>query len=114
MEADTHLQTAERDGLKGSGRMRRGFQGSVTSGTHGGGCAGEVGWNKCYRGARDCVFPMVRYPLSPSPAKSSSRTPTHTPRNSPSERCTLAPVALSRKDQAGSVSLHRAAVFSMN
>lgn len=48
-----------------------------------GGCAGEAGWNKCYRGARDCVFPMVCYPLPPPPPKSSSWTPTQTPRTSP-------------------------------
>lgn len=28
---------------------------------------GEVGWNKCYTGDADCVFPMVHYPFTHSP-----------------------------------------------
>lgn len=85
----------QRERLKGG--MRRGLSGSVTSGAHRGG-AGEVGWNKCYRGARDCVFPMVHYPF----------TTTTTPHPNPTEP------PLSKKERTGSVSLHRAGVFSVN
>lgn len=45
---------------------------------------GEVGWNKCYTGDADCVFPMVHYPFTHSPHPN--------PENPP-------PFALTRKDR---------------
>lgn len=44
----------------------------------------EVGWNKCYTGDGDCVFPMVHYPF------------THSPHPNPREPAP--PAALTRKD----------------
>lgn len=46
---------------------------------------GEVGWNKCYTGDGDCVFPMVHYPF------------THGPHPKPREPAPP-PAALTRKD----------------
>lgn len=74
-----------------------------------GGCAGEVGWNKCYRGARDCVFPMVHYslffPLPPSevshpnPQKPAAPTPLPLPPRALSICLALFLDALSRKER---------------
>lgn len=74
-----------------------------------GGCAGEVGWNKCYRGARDCVFPMVHYslffPLPPSevshpnPQKPAAPAPLPLPPRALSICLALFLDALSRKER---------------
>lgn len=74
-----------------------------------GGCAGEVGWNKCYRGARDCVFPMVHYslffPLPPSevshpnPQKPAAPAPLPLPSRALSICLALFLDALSRKER---------------
>lgn len=40
---------------------------------------GEVGWNKCYTGDADCVFPMVHYPFTHSPHPNPENPPPFCP-----------------------------------
>lgn len=117
MEADTHLQPGERDRLKGLGGMRRGLQGSVTSGTHRVGVRVKWGGTSAIEGPGIVFFPWSATPSPPS--KVFLMDPHPNPQNQPPQCCgarslSLCLVALSRKDWAGSVSLHRPGVFSMN
>lgn len=67
----------ERDGLKGLGRMRRGLQGSVASGTHRVGVRVNWGGTSAIEGPGIVFFPWSTTPFfSPSlPLKSSTQTP---------------------------------------
>ena len=62
-EGVSYICSPEREREGRAQRLGEGVAGVSDKWHTQGGCAGEVGWNKCYRGARDCVFPMVRYPL---------------------------------------------------
>lgn len=114
----------ERDGLKGSGRMRRGLQGSVASGTHRVGVRVKWGGTSAIEGPGIVFFPWSTTPFfSPSlPLKSPTQTPKNRrppPRSPfPPELSLSASLSFSMPCQersgAGSVSLHRAGVFSMN
>lgn len=81
-EADIHLQPRERDRLKGLGRMRRGLQGSVTSGTHRVGVRVKWGGTSAIEGPGIVFFPWSATPFFPPP-KFPSWTPTQTPRTNP-------------------------------
>lgn len=65
VEADTHLQPGERDRLKGLGRMRRGLQGSVTSGTHRVGVRVKWGGTSAIEGPGIVFFPWSATPPPP-------------------------------------------------
>lgn len=68
LEADIHLQPRERDGLKGLGRMRRGLQGSVTSGTHRVGVRVKWGGTSAIEGPGIVFFPWSATPFPPIPS----------------------------------------------
>lgn len=114
----------ERDGLKGSGRMRRGLQGSVASGTHRVGVRVKWGGTSAIEGPGIVFFPWSTTPFFPPslPLKSPTQTPKNRrppPRSPfPPELSLSASLSFSMPCQersgAGSVSLHRAGVFSMN
>lgn len=94
-EADIHLQPRERDRLKGLGRMRRGWQGSVTSGTHRVGVRVKWGGTSAIEGPGIVFFPWSATPFFPPP-KFPSWTPTQTPRTSPPTPISRGTLSLSR------------------
>ena len=95
-EGVSYICSPEREREGRAQRLGEGVAGVSDKWHTQGGCVGEVGWNKCYRGARDCVFPMVRYPLPPpsTPPPFPSWTSTQTHRTS-TPLLLLHPVVLS-------------------